>query len=319
MVGLEKRVSGDWIDVREASSDAYVLSDFFKFSAQRLGKVAADLRLSVEEGLLEYKLSVLRPVFNTLEALQYQSVRSEDLQAHEQPLEELLLVILLERLLCAGTIPLSRARPPRAVSTEGLQVGAILEDIKKRIQADPEFRKAPAIKTIFMQVSIYQSEKKKMEELLPTIQADKREVFRRNFQGTFQRVFDSIRKAYSDILTEEETQAQERSGQEGLLVQTAIRTLAPLLVEQAREVSRLRSTLTFAREEKYKTRGVLVSLYRERKDYIALVERERSHYGRLCGELAARTTIDCPASLASRLRDELIRIVLRMEKVEEAP
>jgi len=319
MVGLEKRISGDWIDVREAGADAYTLSGLFKFSAQRLGKVAADLRLCVEEGLLEYKLSVLRPVFASLEALQYQSVSSEALGAHEEPLEELLLVMLLQRLLCAGTIPLARARPPRPVSAEGLQVGAILGDIKRRIQSDPGFRQHPAVKNILMQVSLYQSEKKKMDELLPTIQPDRREVFRRNFQEAFQRAFDSIRKNFSDILTEEQARQQGQERQEDLLVKTSIRSLAGPLLEQARQVSRLRSTLAFAREDKFKTRGVLVSLFRERKDFVGLIERERSHYGQLCGELAGQTAISCPAHLSQRLRDELILIVLRMEKVEETP
>jgi hypothetical protein len=319
MEGLQKRVSGDWIDLREAGSDPYTLSDFFKFSANRLGKVAADLRLSVEEGLLEYKLSILRPVFASLESQQYQSVPAEELQAHEQPLAELLLVTLLERLICSGTIPLARTRPQQAVSTEDLQVGAILADIKRRLQVDPAFRAHPAVKNILVQVSLYQREKKKMEDLLPTIRQDNRDVFRRNFQSTFQRIFDSIRKNFSDILTAEEARKRDLEGKEDVLVQGSIRRLAPFLLEQAREFSRVRSTLAFAREEKYKTRAVLVSLYRERQEILAAVDRERERYGTLCGDLAARTRIDCPASLSERLRNELIRVVLRMERVEDTP
>jgi hypothetical protein len=318
MEGLQKRVSGDWIDLREAAADPYSLTDFFKISAQRLGKVAADLRLSVEEGLLEYKLTTLRPVFHSLENLQYQSVRSEELQVHEQPLQELLLVTLLERLLCAGTIPLAKAKPSEAVPTEDLQVGAILADIKRRLQRDPSFKTHPAVKNILVQLSIYQQEKKKMDELLPTIQQEKREVFRRNFQGTFQRAFASIRKNFSDILTEEEARQREQESKEDFLVQASIRKLAPFLFEQAREVSRLCSTLTYAREDKYKTRGVLVSLYRQRTDFLALVAHERSLYGTLCGDLAVQTSIDCPARLSERLLNELIRIISRMEKVESA-
>ena len=81
----------------------------------------------------------------------------------------------------------------------------------------------------------------------------------------------------------------------------------------------MRSTLSFAREEKYKTRAVLVSLYRERQDILGAVDVERQRYGQLCGDLAARTSIDCAATLSERLRNELIRVVLRMEKVEETP
>jgi hypothetical protein len=200
-----------------------------------------------------------------------------------------------------------------------LQVGAILAEIKRRLQADPSFRAHPAVKNILLQVALYQKEKKTMDELLPTIHQEKREVFRRNFQGTFQRIFDSIRKHFSDILTAEEARKREQDGKEDVLVQASIRTLAPFLLEQAREFSRVRSTLAFAREEKYKTRAVLVSLYRERQDILAVVDKERERYGKLCADLAARTRIDCPASLSERLRNELIRVVLRMERVEETP
>ena len=99
MQELERRISGDWIDLREAGKDQYTLIEHLSLSAQDLERLAEELRRAVEEGLIEYKDMILRRTFITLEAVQFQSVRFEELQAREQPLKDLVFIILLQRLL----------------------------------------------------------------------------------------------------------------------------------------------------------------------------------------------------------------------------
>jgi len=55
MIELERRISGDWIDLREAGKDQYTLIEFLKLSDQDLGRLAEELRGAVEEGLIEWK------------------------------------------------------------------------------------------------------------------------------------------------------------------------------------------------------------------------------------------------------------------------
>ena len=86
MIDLERRISGDWIDLREAGKDQYTLIEYLGMSSQALETLAEELRRAVEEGLIEYKGMILRRTFITLEAVQFQSVRFEELQAREQPL-----------------------------------------------------------------------------------------------------------------------------------------------------------------------------------------------------------------------------------------
>jgi AraC-like DNA-binding protein len=319
MIDLERRISGDWIEAREASSDQYTLTHFFQLDFDRLHDIARSLRLSVEEGVLEYKGSILRPVFVALENMQYQSVRFEELAAHERPLEELLFTTLLQRLVCTGAILPAKIKLAQPVSTDALQVNAILADIKNRIRQNPEAQKHPAVKNIFVQVTLYKKERKKMEELLPMIKDELRGSFRANFQKTFRRIFDSIRKNYADLLTEEETSRLQQESRSDIMYRASLKSLSPLLAEQAKEVSRLRSTLSFARTDKYKTRAILVGLYKNKGSYLGLLDKEGVAYGRLCHELASEAGIDCPATLGRRLGGELVRVLEKLARLEAPP
>jgi hypothetical protein len=319
MVDLERRISGDWIEAREAASDQYALIRFFSLDADRLHDIARSLRLCVEEGILEYKGGLLRPVFVSLEAMQYQSVSFVELELHDRPLESLLFVILLQRLICTGSIALTKGRPVRQISADHIPVDAILANIKQRLRLNADFVKHPAVKNIFVQVTIYQKERRKMEDLLPTIMEDKRETFRRNFQGVFQKVFASIRKNYADLLVEEENRRQEQEGQSDILYRASLKSLAPLLTDQAKEVSRLRSTLAFARSDKYKTRAVLVSVYKDRAFFLGLMDKENAAYARLCAELGRKSGLDCAPALGKRLGSEMVRVLEKLARVEAPP
>lgn len=319
MIGLEKRISGDWIDLREASKDQFALIEHLKISSQDMNNSAQDLQHAVEEGLLEYKNVALRRAFITLEAVQFQSVRFEELQAREKPLTELLFVILIQRLLCSGVVPLSKNKAGQTLSPDDMEVSAVLADIRERIKHNPGFQKHPAVKNVFVQLSIYQKEKKKMQELLPTIKEDKRAVFRANFGATFKGIFASIKKNYTEILREEESQRKDKESKQDLLYRIPTHDLSPFLSKQAQEVSRLRSTLAYAREDKYKTRSILVNLFKQRDDYMKLIENENRVYRTLCAEIGLIGNDDCAGKLNNRLREELIHVFERLSKVEQAP
>ena len=319
MQELERRVTGDWYDLREAGKDQYALIEFLKLSAQDLGRLAEELRGAVEEGLIEYKDMILRRAFITLEAVQFQSVRFEELQAREQPLKDLVFIVLLQRLLCTGVIPLPKSKEGEGLSPDDLDVSSVITEVRDRVKRDPSFLQHAAVKNIFVQVALYQKEKKKMEELLPMIQAEKMDVFRANFGATFKRIFDSIKKNYSDILKEEESRRLDKENRKDLLQRVPLKDLAPFLHNQAQAVCRLCSTLAYAREDKYKTRGILVDLYKQKEEYFKRIESEQRVYRSLCAEIGLMGTSDCPIRLNYRLRDELIHALERMSKVEEKP
>ncbi len=317
MPDLEKRISGDWIELREKANDLYSLLEALAIPAHQLRMAADTLRLSVETGIVEFKRTLLTPVLVALENARYTSLAAEDMSVQEKSLSVLLLAILVQRLLCADLLPLSR--PPqekRDFGLDSLQVGAILSDVNSRVKKDPELRAHPAIKHILMLVQRYNGENQKMRELLPTIKPEMRTPFLANFTRTFDEIIGGIRRHYGALL-QEEANAEEARREGFSLSLLPLKELAPLLASQAKEVSRFRSTLAHAREEKYKTREPLVRLYDGRQAVLKLLEEETKTYRRLCQRIEGNDLDSCSRAMATGFRDEIAALLEKQAKRDQ--
>ena len=317
MPDLEKRISGDWIEIREKANDFHSLLDMLAVPPHQLRAAAQTLRRCVEQGIVEFKRTFLGPVLVALEAARYKSLAADDMSAQERSLTVLLLSTLIQRLLCMEMLPLARPREvKRSLGIESLPVDAILADVNTRIKVSPEQRSAPAIKNILMLVQRYNGENQKMRELLPTIKPEMRTAFLANFTRTFEEIIGSIRRHYAVLLQEEI--ASEKARQEGFsLSLMPLKELAPLLNSQAKEISRIRSTLAYSRDEKYKTRESLVRLYDGRQVVLKLVEEEGKVYRRICQRTQQENLDACSLSMASGFRDELVAVLEKQGKREE--
>ncbi len=316
MPELEKRISGDWIELREKSNDLYSLLDFLSVPPDQMLAASTVLRHSVEQGIIEFKRSQLAPVLVALEAARYKSLAADDMTAQERTLTGLLLTTLLQRLLCTEGIPTARPREEkRDFGVEGLQVNAILADVNARVKSDPALRTHPAVKNILMLVQRYNAENHKLRELIPGIKPEMRTSFLGNFTRTFNEIIGSIRRQYAALLQEEVS--AEKARKEGFsLALLPLKELAPLLATQAREMARFRSTLAHAREEKYKTREALVRLYDSRQAVLKLVEDEARLYRRLCQRIQQDSIDGCAAATASGFRDEVAALLEKQGKRE---
>jgi len=258
----------------------------------------------------------LSPVLVALETVRYKSLAAEELAAQEKSLAALLLVIFIQRLVCIEVLPLSRDREEKhSFDVESLQVSAILADVNLRVRSNVALRSNPAIKNILMQVQRYNSENRKMRELLPTIKPEMRRSFVANFSRTFEEIVGSIRRNYATILQEQmETETARPEGFSLSLM--PLKECAPLLATQAREIARIRSTLGHARDEKYKTREVLVRLYDGRQAVLKLIEEEGKIYRRLCQQTQQRDLEACSLSIANGFRDEIAGVLDKQGKRE---
>jgi hypothetical protein len=317
MADLEKRISGDWIDLKEKSNELHSLLESLAIPAHEIRGASTRLRYCVEQGVVEFKRTFLSPVLVALETARYKSLAGDEMVAQEKNLSVLLLVILVQRLLSADLHPLSRApEEKRDYGAHSLQVGVILADVNERIKRNPALRAHAAIKNILMQVQLYNRENQKMKELLPTIKPEMRTSFLANFTRTFEEIIGSIRRHYGAILQEEAT--AEKARQEGFsLSLVPLKDLAPLCASQAREVARFRSTLAHAREEKYKTRESLVRLYDGRQAVLKLIENEVALYRRMCQRMLQYDLEGCSLAVAAGFRDEIVGILDRQGKREE--
>ena len=316
MADLDKRISGDWIELREKSNDLYALLDLFGLPALQLRAAADTLRHCVEQGMVEFKRTLLAPTLVALEGARFKSLEAGEMDAQEKTLSSLLLAILLQRLLCTEALPRSRpAAPKAAIDADSLQVSAILADVNARVKSDPSLRAHVAVKNILMQVQRYNAENQKMRELVATIRPEMRQSFLANFTRTFDEIIGSIRRQYATLLQEEADVGATRK--EGFsLAQAPLKELAPLLLSQAKEVSRFRSTFAHAREEKYKTREVLVRLYDGRPALLKLVEEEMRAYRRVCQQVQPGGIDECASAMAAGFRDEVAALLEKRGKEE---
>jgi hypothetical protein len=316
MVELEKRITGDWIDLRGKANDFHALLETLAVPSSDLRGASETLRHSVEQGIIEFKRTLLMPVFATLETARYKSIPAEEMGRQEAALTVLLLAILTQRLLCADLLPMSRpVEEKRVFGVEALEVGTILSDVNARIKQNPALRAHGAIKNILMQVQRYNGENQKMRELLPGIKPEMRTSFLANFTRTFDEIIGSIRKNYVTLLQEEVAGRKEQKAGFSLAL-LPLKELAPLLATQAKEIARIRSTLAHARDEKYKTRESLVHLYDGRQAAIKLVEDEQRVYKQLCQQLPQGEP-SCLQAMSNGFRDEIVMILEKQWKREE--
>ncbi|NOY07854.1 MAG: hypothetical protein GXP33_03315 [Spirochaetes bacterium] len=310
MLETEKLITGDWIEIREASKDLYSLIAYFKPSAEIINKQIELIRNSVEGGIVEYKRSSLMPVFIALENMKYQSLNAEEMYIQEINSKALLYVIVLQRMLCQGTVPLSADRTKKTRAIFDVDINTIVTDIKERLNRDPSIKNHPSVKKILMQVNLYRKEHNKLKELFNQIKTDKMASYLSNFVLSFDTIFSSIRKNYSDLLTEEETKV--RKGQEiRILASLPLKKLTEIYTRQAREVSRIRSVLGYARSEKYKTREILVRLYQDKENILKTIDAEETSYKNLCRHENNLSPDDCFKRTELEFKKELLILLAR--------
>lgn len=270
---LEKQISGKWIDVKENARDIFTIDNYFRFSESILKTEVEKLSSAVELGIIEYKRNIINSVFRQLGNIQYKSLSQDMIKELENMVLILLFVILLQRLIAAGTVKIDREKTDDRISADNIEITLILKDILARVKDNPEFTKKPAVKNILLQFTIYKNEKETLKKLSSS-NREKVDAFYRNFKGVFEKIFASIRKNYTEILKEDAAQFTRSH----VLVDVQDKKLVLIILNQAREVSRIAAILGFTYQEKYKTREILVNLYNSEKIISGYVEQELKYY-----------------------------------------
>ncbi|MBN1411219.1 MAG: hypothetical protein JW969_10280 [Spirochaetales bacterium] len=277
MSDLEKRIIGDWVDIKNSLKDSFTLWDYFKKTDLSLEHAISNIKLSVEEGVLEYKKSWMIKVFRFLDEAKFKTFDFEDIAEHKRTMDEILFIVLIQRLVSIGTIRINKGDGGSAIlSADDIEINTILKDILGRIKDDPELKKNLAVKNILVQFSIYHNERETMKKLSPNIKAGSRSSssFYENFKTTFDRIFANIRKHYRTFLEEEAKKDKKLS----LLALFPLDKLASVIFNQAKELTRIYSTFRFVLTEKYKPREVLVHLSARKDPSMKLFENEKQVY-----------------------------------------
>lgn len=278
---LEQRIRGDWAEIKQKAINLNSLVEYFKPNPDEIQTQKHRLTLAVEQGIIEYKRTVLLPLFAILNDLQFKAVGFAEIEDKKRDMDFLVFMTLVQRLFCSGILKLSGAGSQKMAEKQDSDLKVIIADILSQIKQEPGLKKNPQVKMILTQVAIYKKERETMQKLSPNIKdKSKAESFYQNFRETFRRIFQNIQKNYREFVAE---QAKKRAQQEKryLLLHVPLKDLVPFFYKQARLFARIMSTLGFAIKERYKTREILVTILQHRDQILSLLEMELFNYREL--------------------------------------
>ncbi len=308
MEGLEKRVAGDWIDIREAAKAYDTLDGYFQVPPEQVRIQIEKLEFAVEQGIVEYKRAALAPLFGLLEGSRFRAPALDEVRRQFAYTNALLFAMLIQRQIAEGILKVAREKPPdQGIAPETFELTPILRDINERIQRTPELGNNPNVKNIQLQAGQLRRERENMQKLLPTIKPEARETFQGNYRKTFADIVDKIKRSYSALIKEETPEVEEARP---ILAAVKLPQIVPTLTDQSQKVSRARSTLAFASDEKYRIREIFEALAGDKADWEQALQREVRIYAKLESE-AESERVSGERSIARAYCAEIVRVLER--------
>jgi hypothetical protein len=320
MQELTKRISGDWMDLTKSALLVRDLIEYFNLTNDDLSQYINGLRFAVEAGITEYKISLINPLFTILEEMKFKSFSFDELKSKSRDLNALVFLTLIQRLFASGSLSFSFTKDLFTSPNMQNDVNVIIADVLSKIKENPEYKNNQEVKKILTQIYIYKRERETMNKLSPNIKDKKKaEAFYKNFRMTFKKIFENIQKNYSELINKEKKESLKDSDKY-MLANIPLKQLVPLYTKQAREFSRARSTLSFALDDKYKTREILVNIAKQKETFLSLIDQEFSVFKKLCQSLLVAepksSALNLSLSLASEAASVLEKVI---QKEEEQP
>ncbi|ADK82818.1 hypothetical protein [Sediminispirochaeta smaragdinae] len=307
---LERRISGDWFDVREVSTDPVAAAKAAGLSVSLLQREADELRSCIEEGIIEYKTSVLRRVLAPLASLAYDSRGLDSVIGGAATTGGGIWASLQQRRIASGRLAEAEQKIKEGETPSGKSdvfvpsnPTELLRAVQRLFTEAPEKRQEAAGKMILLQLKQYHQEMEKLKELLASIPEEKRGALKENFAYRLRDILRKVGQGYVTLIEKEDSDGGQR-GTGPMLERIDKKTFASmtkLFHKEAELFSRIRSTLLFVADERFRSRQILLSLEGIEKELHDLFEKERQYYRTLApfGEDARRLGVE----IAVRIRE----------------
>ena len=275
---LQRRIKGDWFELRELPVQYFAVRDHMQLPDEEVAALATELRDGTHEHLPSLKRERLLPVFFAVEEGKYQTLATEQIAALAAVTRQVLSVVMLQRVAVraakGGAGDGGDDDPPDVSAAVGdLQIGDIVRDVSERVAADAELQHDSAVKAILLKAKEYRRERDKLEELAAAARPDQRQRLQASFAQTFDGIFAAIRKHYG-LLVGEAVRATQAADGVPILQRADVSLLEPVLTRQAESISGIHSTVAFAAAERYKTRELLSGLEAEKLRVDELLDEE---------------------------------------------
>ena len=273
---LQRRIKGDWFELRELPVQYFAVRDHMQLADDEVVAIAASLRAGAHEQLAAYKRECLAPVFFAADEGKYQTLTPDQIVALASVTRDALFLVMLERVAvrAAKAGEPGRAQAPDVTeAVSDLDIGDIVRDVSERVAHAPALQQDSAVKAILVKAKEYQRERAKMAELTSAASPDQRQRLQASFAQTFEGIFATMRKHYGQIVGEA-VRATQGESDLPVLQRADVSLLDPVVTRQAETISRIHSTVAFAAAERYKTLELLSGVEAERQRLDELLEEE---------------------------------------------
>lgn len=268
-----KKITGDWMDLRDKMTSPGRLKAYLRIEDYTVGQISAALKQCSLEGIIEFKRRMVNRLFSFVSKLSRSTPSQGEVMDEEAHIRAVLFTICIENFFAQGHFKPAPESVPSASAPNRQTINEIFQEVQKRITQDPDSAKNPLVKTILMDVQMYKKEYAAFSQLSPNISDDRAPAFFLNFKSRIDAITTSANNHLHELLNHDEEQSRKarKDKEESPLASPA---LANLLSTQAQEISRIRSTLNFAAEEGYKFRDILLRLLTKKEQILALLEEE---------------------------------------------
>jgi len=273
---LEKRITSDWIEVREKLNTPGRMKAYLKLDEVKLSSIPDELKTSTLSGIVEFKKRLSGSVFSFLTKLTYTTPNQNEILGAEADIRVLLYLLCLQTQFATGQLkPTREADGPLAGSNPRNRppVEQLVAEVKQRVAANADLAKNPHVKNIFMEIQLYQKEFAQFSALSPQIPDDRAPTFFANYKKRIDSILDNIHGHFRDIRMAEDAELRKefQRQEEEIFV---LPELVKLLQTQAQALAKVRSSIFHALQEGYQIRNLLLRLAEGREPFLAMLEEE---------------------------------------------
>jgi len=283
MQELTKQIKRDLFDIKENINNPDKLMEIFSFTKEEFDYIIKNLRYSVEDSLFEYKKTAVNLILEPLQSLLYNSKAMSSFDDQIIRAKGLLAVTLIQRLISVKAIKITN-RQKEGTTEQAINpplqntgIKEIIEFVQKEPKVNPDILKDPLFKKIIMHIKMYKNETIKMNELVAKVSEDKKIALKRNFNQSLVEQLSKIKEAYDEIINREVKEKQLPVPQ-NILLRYDLKPVHKVYMDQIEAFSSLLSTLSFAKNEKFHTRELLLNLSKDRDSLLNLIEKEKIRY-----------------------------------------
>lgn len=272
---LEKRITSDWIEIREKLNTPVRMKAYLKLDDRKLGALPDDLRAATLGGIVDFKKKLAGSVFNFLTRLSYTTPDQAEILGAEADIRVLIFVLCLQTQFATGQL-----KPPKDEEQQAgpnarnrAPIEEVIGEVKARVAGNPELARNPHVKTIFMEIQLYQREFAQFSAMSLQIPDDRAATFFSNYRNRLETILNNIHTHFRDIRLAEDAELRkefQRQEEEVFVFPELVKAIAA----QAQELAKVRSSIFHALQEGYQIRNLLLKLTEKREPFLALLDEE---------------------------------------------